>query len=182
YTRDMPFEHAVDNGPDLRPGHGAGLSFPLDRAYWMSELAPRDINGGQAQFDGTSLAIPEQPHPALPDAGGPASPGQFLPYVMTGQQWVADPTAKAPPTSNAFTSTLTGASAVRLDMARMNIDVAKAVHGVVTTDGVLTLRLAGAWAAAPTVTVDGVAVPAALAGGVLSISVPAGTHTLAVGG
>jgi hypothetical protein len=67
-------------------------------------------------------------------------------------------------------------------MARMNIDVAKAVHGTVTTDGPLTLRLAGAWAAAPTVTVDGVAVPAALAGGVLSISVPAGTHTLVVGG
>ena len=29
YVRDMPFEQAVDNGPDLRPGHGAGLSFPL---------------------------------------------------------------------------------------------------------------------------------------------------------
>ena len=101
---------------------------------------------------------------------------------MTGQQWVADPTATAPLTSNGFTTTLTGASAVRFDMARMNIDVAKAVHGTVTTDGVLSVRLAGAWATAPLVTVDGLPVPASLAAGVLSISVPAGTHTVVVGG
>jgi pimeloyl-ACP methyl ester carboxylesterase len=182
YVRDMPFEQAVDNGPDLRPGHGAGLSFPLDSAYWMSELTARNATSGQAQFDGTSLAISEQPHLALPDAGGPASPGQFLPYVMTGQQWVADPTKQAPPTSNGFTASLTGASAVRLDMARMRVDVAKAVHGVVTTDGVLTVRLAGAWPATPVVTVDGAPVTATLAGGMLSISVPAGTHTVVVGG
>ena len=181
YVRDMPFEQAVDNGPDLRPGHGAGLSFPLDHAYWMSELTPRNATAGQAQFDGTSLAVSDPPHLALPDAGGPASPGQNLPYVMTGQQWVADPTATAPATSNGFTASLTGASAVRLDMARMSIDVAKPLHGTVKTDGVLTLRLAGAWATTPVVTVDGVAVPVTLAGGVLSISVPAGTHTVVVG-
>src|SRR5947207_7966428 len=180
YLRDMPFEQAVDNGPDLRPGRGAGLSFPLDHAYWMSELTPRTATA-QAQFDGTSLAISEQPHLALPEAGGPESAGQNLPWVMTGQQWVANPTATPPPTSNGFTTTLTGASAVRLDMARMAIDVTKAVHGAVTTDGVLTLRLAGAWATAPVVTVDGVPVGATLAGGVLSINVPAGTHTVVVG-
>ena len=95
---------------------------------------------------------------------------------------MANPTATPPPTSNGFTTTLTGASAVRLDMARMSIDVTKAVHGAVTTDGVLSLRLSGAWATAPVVTVDGLSVPASLAAGVLSISVPAGTHTVVVGG
>jgi pimeloyl-ACP methyl ester carboxylesterase len=180
YVRDIQFEQAVDNGPDLRPGHGAGLSFPLDHAYWMSELTPRNGTSGQAQFDGTSLAIPDQPHLALPEAGGPASPGQFLPYVMTGQQWVADPTKNTPSPSNAFTATLTGASAVRLDVAAMKVDVTKPVHGTVTTDGPLTLRLAGEWAATPVVTVDGVPVPVTLANGVLSVSLPVGTHTLGV--
>jgi hypothetical protein len=148
----------------------------------MSELTPRNATSGQAQFDGTSLAISDQPHLALPEAGGPASPGQFLPWIMTGQQWVADPTKATPATSNAFTTTLTGASAVRLDIGRMNLDVTKAVRGTVKTDGPLTLRLAGAWPSTPTVTVDGVPVGATLAGGVLSISVPAGTHTVVLGG
>jgi hypothetical protein len=183
YVRDVPFEQAVDNGPDLRTGHGAGLSFPLDHAYWMSELAVRpNAANGQAQFDGTALAISDPPHLALPEAGGPASPGQFLPWVMTGQQWVADPTGKVPATSNGFKTTLTGASAVRLDMASMHINVAKPVHGTVTTDGVLTLRLSGAWSSAPLVAVDGVPVGATISGGVLTISVPAGTHNLVVGG
>jgi hypothetical protein len=99
---------------------------------------------------------------------------------MTGQQWVADPTAKAPVLSNAFTATLTGASAVRLDLAAMKIDVTKPVRGTVTTDGVLTLRLSGPWATTPLVTVDGLPAAATLTGGVLSITVPAGTHTLGV--
>jgi len=51
----------------------------------------------------------------------------------------------------------------------------------VTSDGALTLRLAGGWATAPLVTVDGLPVAASLAAGVLSISVPAGTHTVVVG-
>jgi hypothetical protein len=182
YVRDMPFEHAVDNGPDLRPGRGAGLSFALDHAYWMSELTARDANAGQARFDGTSLAISDPAHLAVPDAGGPASPGQFLPYVMTGQQWIADPTATAAPRSNRFTAALTGASAVRLDLARMRLDVAKALQGTVTTDGVLQLRLAGAWAVPPVVSLDGVPVGATLTGGVLTITVPPGTHTVSVGG
>ena len=67
-------------------------------------------------------------------------------------------------------------------MASMKIDVTKAVHGTVTTDGALTLRLAGAWVTTPVVTVDGLPTAASLSGGVLSISVPAGTHTLVVGG
>ena len=182
YVRDIPFEQAVGNGPDLRAGHRAGLSFPLDHAYWMSELTPRDPVAGQARFDGTALAIPEQPHLAVPDAGGPASPGQFLPYVMTGQQWVADPTATEPSPSNAFTASLTGASAVRLDLARMGVDVGRAVKGTVATDGALQLRLAGPWPATPVVTVDGVAVAVTLTDGVLAIPVPGGTHAVMVGG
>jgi hypothetical protein len=180
YVRDMPFEQAVGNGPDLRTGHTAGLTFALDHAYWMSELTARDATNGRAKFDGSSLAITDPTHLALPEAGGPASPGQFLPYVMTGQQWIADPTAKASAPANAFTSTLTGASAVRLDLARMRVDTGKAVTGTVTTDGPLTLRLAGGWTTTPAVTVDGVPVGATLAGGVLSVPVPTGTHTVVV--
>ena len=42
--------------------------------------------------------------------------------------------------------------------------------------------LAGAWVAAPAVTIDGIPAAATLAGGVLSVVVPAGTHTVVVGG
>jgi len=179
YIRDLPFEQAVGDGPDLRPGHGAGLSFPLDHAYWMSELTPRP-QLTQARFDGTSLAIADAPQLVVPDAGGPAAPGQFLPYVMTGQQWVDNPTAATPARANGFTVTLTGAAAVRLDLARMGIAVSAPVNGDVTTDGPLELRLAGSWPSTPSVTVDRAPVSATLAGGVLAIPIAAGHHTVVV--
>ena len=40
-------------------------------------------------------------------------PAYSMPYVMTGQQWIADPLAKATPSTNGFDVNLTGASAVR---------------------------------------------------------------------
>ena len=68
------------------------------------------------------------------------------------------------------------------DGQRRAVEVAKAVKGTVKSDGPLQLRLAGAWAAAPLVTIDGIPAAATLAGGVLSIAVPTGTHTVVVGG
>jgi hypothetical protein len=182
YVRDMPFEQAVGNGPDLRAGHTAGLSFALDHAYWMGDLTARDTTKGRAMFDGRSLAIADPAHLAIPDAGGPASPGQFLPYVMTGQQWIDDPTATSAALTNGFDVTLTGASAARLDLARMRVDAAKPVTGKVRTDGSLSLRLDGGWPSTPVVAIDGVPVGGTLADGVLTIAIPAGTHTLLVGG
>jgi hypothetical protein len=176
YKRDMPFELATE---EVQSG-GADLDFTFDTAYWMSELTPSDETTGVAAFDGRSLAIPETPHLAVPDTGAPTSPGQTGPYVITGLQWLSDPTAGAFTPANAFEVTLTGAAAVRLDLVRMALDTAAPVDGTVSTEAPLELRLAGAWSEAPTVSVDGAEVGATLESGVLTIEVPAGQHTVAV--
>jgi poly(3-hydroxybutyrate) depolymerase len=137
YKRDMPFERATE---EVQSG-GANLNFDFNSAYWMSELTPVDPINGVASFDGRSLAIPEQPHITAPDTGPPTAPGQTGPYVITGLQWVYDPSQGPAPTSNAFAMTLTGASAVRLDLGRMDIAASKTVAGTVTTGAPLDLRL-----------------------------------------
>ena len=179
YVRDMPFEHAVENGPDLTKP--AGLSFDFDRAWWLSELTPVDAATGRASFDGRSLAIAAPAQVTIPEAGGPTSPGQTGPYEMTGLTTVDDPTAAAPATSNGFTASLTGASAARLDLAAMKIDARRRVTAQVRTDAPLSLRLAGAWSTVPSVTVDGQPVAVTLAGGVLTVTVTAGNHQLVIG-
>jgi hypothetical protein len=147
----------------------------------MSELTPVDPAAGVARFDGRTLAKPEAPVTAAPDAGGPAMPGQTGPYVMEGLQWLTLPTATAPPAVNGFTATLSGASTVRLDLVRMAIDVAEPVTGAVTTDAPLELRLAGPWAKKVLVTVNGLPAKVKTTGGVLVLSLPAGTSQLAIG-
>jgi hypothetical protein len=107
----------------------------------MSELTAADDVHGVAAFDGRTLARPDPPMLTVPEAGGPASVGQVGPYVMTGQTWVQNPLATAAPTSNGFDVTLSGASAVRLDLARMGIDPTKPITAKVTTDTPLSLRL-----------------------------------------
>ena len=82
--------------------------------------------------------------------------------------------------SNAFTATLTGATGVRLDLARMQLSTSAPLSGTVTTDYSLTLRLAGGWTTLPSVSVDGVPVSASLAGAVLSISLASGTSNLLI--
>lgn len=176
YRRDMPFERAVE---EVR-AEGLGLDFSFDRAYWMSELTPVDGEAGVARFDGRSLAIAAPATLTVPEAGGPAAPGQTGPYVMTGLRWLADPTAGLAQTSNGFEATLSGASAVRLDLARMRIDTVAPVTGAVTTDAPLELRLAGGWSDPPVVAVNGLPAVAELAGGVLTVAVPAGASTVVV--
>lgn len=177
YIRDMPFERAVERVQS----DGVTLDFDFDRAYWMSGLQPVDPAGGVARFEGRSLAIAETPHRAVPEAGGPASIGQWGPYVMTGLAWLDDPLATPSPTSNGFEATLTGTRAVTLDLGRMAIDDSKPVTGKVTSPGPLTLRLDGGWAGTPVVTVDGTPAAAVLDGGVLEVELPAGEHALVVG-
>jgi hypothetical protein len=115
-----------------------------------------------------------------PDTSAPTAPGQTGPYVTTGLQWLDLPEALAPDAQNGFQITLDGATGVKLDLARMDIDPAQVVVGSVDTEDVLALRLKGAWVAAPDVTIDSQPAPASLAGGVLEISVPAGVHALTI--
>lgn len=176
YKRDMPFEIATE---EVQSG-GADLNFDFDSAYWMSELTPVDISKGVASFDGRSLALSEQPHLTAPDTGPPTAPGQTGPYVITGLQWLDDPSQSSNAATNAFDVTLTGASAVRLGLDRMSIDPTHVIAGAVNTSNVLDLRLDGGWTTAPAVLLDGQPAAAELGDGVLHISIPAGSHTVTV--
>ncbi|MEX2193975.1 MAG: prolyl oligopeptidase family serine peptidase [Thermoleophilaceae bacterium] len=177
YARDMPFERATESVQS----DDVPLDFDFDTAYWMSELEPADAENGVARFDGRSLARSEQPSLALPEAGGPLSPGQIGPYVMTGLRRAPDPLAETPAAGNGFEATLSGATAVRLDLERMGIQAAAPVEGAVTTDRALELRLDGPFSTLPPVTVDGEPVTATVDGGVLRVPLPAGGSTLRIG-
>lgn len=100
---------------------------------------------------------------------------------MVGQQWLSDPLAEAAPT-NAFEAQLTGATAVRLDLARMGIATGKPVTATVTTDGPLELRLTGDWAPGTVVTAGGVPVSSTVEDGALVIQLAGGTSTLSIAG
>lgn len=140
YVRSMPFENAIErvNAPASGP-----VELDLDSAYWMSGLRPADPADGIARFDGTSLALPRVPHTTYPEADAGGRAGNVSPYTMAGQAWKADPAA-TPPTANAFEITLTGATAVTLDLQRMRLSLDEPLQGAVTTDTALTLTLVGA--------------------------------------
>ncbi len=179
YIRDMPFERTVETGPN-QSNPTTGLSFDFDSAYWMSELTPDDLTDGVARFDGRSLALVQAPVVNAPEAGGPAAPGQAGPYVMTGRSWLTDPLATTPTTSNAFDVSLDGATKVRLDVVRMRIVPTQAVTGHVDTALPLEMQLSGFPDGSYTVEVDGVSAAQESADGLLTITVPAGPHTVAV--
>jgi dienelactone hydrolase len=177
YMRSMPFERTVETGPDQGKPF-PGLSFDFDKAYWMSGLQPVDPQRGVAKVDAVSLAKPAAAPLTVPEAGGPASLGQFGPYTMNGLAWLKNPAAAAPAAANGFTATLTGAKAVGFDLTRMAISSAAPVTGTVTTEAPLTLSLAGAWTSLPTVAG---ATATSLVDGVLTLQLPAGTSNLVVG-
>lgn len=133
FTRDMPFERAIERDLDL----------DFDRAYWLSGLEPADERDGVASFDGRSHAIYDKPQLALLQAWAPLAPGQAGPYTMSGMRWVDQSLALAPPRSNAFTITVTGARAATLDTVAMQLDRSKPIVATVTTDTPLALTLAG---------------------------------------
>jgi hypothetical protein len=180
YVRDMPFERSVETGPS-RENPTPGLSFDFDHAYWMSELTPVDAIDGVARFDGLSHGRPAEPDLRVPEAGGPASLGQAGPYAMEGLAWARNPLTTLPALANSFAIDLTGASAVRLDLARMGLTTT-GLSGAVTTEHPLELRLAASWLNTATrlVRIDGVPVTARLADGALVVSVPAGSHQITV--
>jgi hypothetical protein len=176
YIRSMPFERATETVQS----DGVKLGFDFDRAYWMSKLAPADPKAGVARFDGTSLAILEQPHRLLAEAGGPASTDTTGPWVMTGQAW--EPLATSPGAPrNAFDATLTGATAVRLDLARMQLQTKIPLSGDVTTEKRLRLELAGPWPRYVVARVDGRAARVTRLGRrLIAINVPAGDHRIVI--
>jgi hypothetical protein len=180
YVRDMPFERSVETGPSQeRPV--SGLSFDFDRAYWMSELTPADPTDGVATFDGTTFGRGAGDPLLLPEAGGPASVGQAGPYAMTGLGWLPDPLAQAPP-RNGFALDLTGATGVRVDLPRMGLSTTTPLTATVDTEHPLQLRLAGPWGVRPSVRIDGVTTSVARPHrGVLTVTIPAGSHELVVG-
>jgi hypothetical protein len=134
-----------------------------------------------ATFDGTSYAHGAVAPLILPEAGGPASVGQAGPYAMTGLGWLTDPLATTT-SSNAFAVDLAGATAVRLDVARMGLVTVAPLTGTVATEHPMELRLAGTWPTRPVVRIDGQVVPVARPRqGVLTVAVPAGSHELVIG-
>jgi pimeloyl-ACP methyl ester carboxylesterase len=178
YVRDMPFEEATETSRS----DGVPLNFDFDSAYWMSNLQP-STEHGTATFDGTSRAITTQQDPwagtyrTIPDTSTPTSAGQAGPQVVTGLQWIDDPTIGEPEEVNGFTVDLKGAKTVRLDLGRMSIDTAEAIAATVSTTDPLTLELAGAWSSIPSI--DG-GPTATLTGDIFTIDVPVGLHTFTI--
>lgn len=176
FVRDMPFERRVEQGTNV--ADPITLSFDFDNAWWMHGLTPVDEVDGVARFDGSTRAVPDT-HVAIPEAGGPSSPGQAGPYAMTGLRWLDDPTA-TPSAANGFDISLTGARSVTLDLAGMDV-VPTGVTGTVTTDGPLALRVLGDWQTAPLVTIDGTVVVVTVdTGGGITFEVPPGNHEVKI--
>ena len=151
YIRSMPFERATE---EVNSG-GVPLDFDFDSAYWMSGLEPVDSERGVARFDGRTHGVPEKPHIALPEAGGPASPDQAGPYAMIGQRWLdSGPVSEW---RNAFEASLSGARAVRLNVEDMRLDPRSPLTGDVDADAVIRLQLDGAWPKRLVATIDGAA-------------------------
>jgi len=175
YIRDMPFERATET----IQSDDVPLDFSFDRAYWMSHLEPVDPQEGVARFDGTSHAVGERPHTAIPEAGGPTALGQTGPFTMTGIAWLDTPGAEPAAPENAFSAELSGAVRVRLHLSRMALDTGAPVDGIVATDAPLTLELRAQWGAdTPRVLVDGEPRVATQTGRVVTIALPAGESSL----
>ena len=152
YVRDMPFERSVETGPNLNEPSTTQL-FDFDHAYWMSGLVAADPVNGRAHFDGRTFGLNRQPTIAIPEAGGPVSNQQNGLYLMAGQQWIPSPLEGRPGADNRFEITVTGATAVTLDLARMGLSPA-GLQGVVTTDKPLQLTLGGTTLTVPAGTHD----------------------------
>ena len=137
HVRDMPFEHAVER---INSG-GAKLDFDFGHDAWLKHLEPVDDVAGQATFDGTTAAAPEQPHLLEPEAGGPTGTDQAGPWTMTGLAWLDDPVNAKPAPANSFTAKLTGARGATLDLDAMGMKAGQAVTGTVTADHAVELTL-----------------------------------------
>ena len=172
YIRSMAFERAVEK---VNSG-GVRLNFTFNKAYWMSGLEPVDPLKGVARFDGRSLAIAQRSYGLEGELGGPATLEDTGPYVMTGQTWRFGGAAKN--VGNEFEATLSGASAVTLNLKRMSLSTGEPLTGRVDTDAPLTLTLAGAFARGVQATVDGHPLAIRRAAHSATVQVPKGRHVI----
>ena len=167
----------------------SGLDLRHDRAYWMSELTARGTSfrpRDKATVDITTLALPDREPRLRPiaqvtenltggrDVCGPNPDIRtFDVWTVVGQAWEGYEDA---PLRNAIAATLTGVASVRLDVARMGLDVTRAIAIDVRSDGDSRLRLAGPWRGRGVVVEhDGQAATTACpAQGVIDVAIPEG--------
>src|SRR4051794_25256245 len=134
--RSMPMELAVEQ---VNAG-SAHLNFDFDRAYWVSGLQPPEGDKtAVARIDVRSFGTPAPQHDVTPDIVPPVSADQQDPSVEEGQAWVSHPDSAA--TKNAFTATLTDATAVTLDLRRMGLTTKAPITAEINTQKPLTLTL-----------------------------------------
>jgi hypothetical protein len=111
-----------------------------DHAYWVSGLAPR--GKGDATVDVRSGGFGRGIAPVQPvQTGAGVLTGGEIPamaYVERSQSWGATPRASV---SDSLTITATNLATMTVDPRRARVGCDAALH--VTTDGPLTVRLAG---------------------------------------
>ena len=176
------------NGPPRvhDPGRVTYAWYPhLDRAdygigatgaYWVRDTKGRTVSpGALARVDAMSLARPEAITPVR--TAGVLVPGDPFPAVTTEQDWTA---GRSPAARPVIRLTLTNVGSLGIDLVRAGIARGHAASLPVATDGPTTLTLLGA-KPGTTVTLDGQKAGRVGAAGAFTLTVPAGSHTVAVG-
>ncbi len=160
---------------------GVAYDFRPDGAYWADGLVVRTGGDGAdptvvGRLDATSEMLGGHSTTPLPRAGAVSPLSHSTPFVRTGLDLLEGP---ALPLRNAFSATLANLAAATLDADRMALDTGRPVSGTVTSDGPTTVRLTGVERAVE-VSVGGVVVPRSWAGGVVTLTLPAGTSQVAL--
>lgn len=160
------------------------FNFQPNGAYWARDLVVRDVDVedltafGMIEAESQAIAAPTTlPLPRVVEGlSTPVfSPLQHsTPYVRVGLDWLE---LGQQPVANRFSATLTRLSAASLDAARMALDLSQKVEGVINSDGPLLLTLTSVGAPLK-VTVNGVAHPASVKAGQLSIALEAGASQI----
>ena len=120
-------------GPEGSRGRPTGdfprLGLVADHAYWLSGLQLR--GGGQGTVDAVSygLGAGDPPASGIRNGGGVQTGGALLPilpYLETYQTWGAAPQRSA---ADRLDLTVTGVSAVTIDLRRARLD-SRALAGI----------------------------------------------------
>ncbi len=164
------------------------FNFQPDGAWWVDELQVRDPDPDDpaqfAQIDAESYMRPEAtvlPIPRLievrPDAVSTpvlSIGAHSTPYLRTGLDWL--PIGEAA-VSNGFAVTLTRLQHATLDLTGMGLDLAQRVDGTISSDGETVLSLRGVDRPLR-VLLDNAPLAVTLTDGRMTVTVPAGEHTL----
>ena len=157
--------------------NGTPFDFTFDSAYWVSDLRAADPDA-VGSIDAETFGRGGREHLAIPEAGA-AAVGHSTPFTMHGMRWL-EGDAIAP--ENRFTATLANLAGGTLDLDRMGLGTAQAITGDLSVSGSpVELLLAGTWAQAPAVTIDGQPAAFTVSGDGLLVSIPVGSHQLRIG-